>query len=619
MEIFDLPITHNPLQTKKDLQNALMQMFDPLREYYSEGKAQLRLGHTGTKRFDEIAAFLEGYARPLWGLIPYEVGGGCADVWQDFLTGLKNGTNPDHKEYWGSINTSLQRYVEMTAIAVAMLMIPEKMWYVLNDEEQERVASWLGQINTVDVPGNNWCFFTVLINTALKRYNKEYSQKNLDTAFERIEECYLGDGWYSDGKTQQRDYYVPFAMHFYGLIYSKIMGDQDLQRSKIYKERARLFAKEYIYWYSSDGSSLPFGRSLTYRFAVSAFWGALAFADVEDIDYGIIKGIYLRNLRWWVKQPIFDSKGVLTIGYAYPNLVFSEGYNSPASPYWAFKYFIALALPDDHPFWSAKEKEFPVLDNKKTQKHAFMISCREGEHIMSFTAGQNAKWDFAHNAEKYSKFVYSNKFAFSVPKSNDGIIQGAYDSTLALSEGDAYYRVRKVCEEYKIFDDYIYSEWKPWKNVTVKSWVIPMTPYHIRIHEIQSERELSCCEGGFSVFRDEKEKREEITSENGIVSISKYGVSGIFDLTNSRIATMVLPEANTNILYPRTYIPTLTSNHEKGKIRLITAVLGTTLSEDTDGVLANIPKVSILNDDMQTEIIYGTEKMLLKLYNGKSK
>jgi len=617
MRRFDLPINNNPLKTKKDLQIALMQMFDPLRKHYSESKAYLYLGNTGTKRFDEICSFLEGYSRPLWGLVPYEFGGGDADVWEDYLKGLKNGTDPQHKDYWGDASVSLQRYVEMTAIAVAILMLPEKMWDKLTEQEQNRVADWLGQINSFNVPHNNWCFFVIFTNLALKKTNKPYSQENMDIAFQNIEKCYLGDGWYSDGPTQQRDYYIPFAMHYYGLLYSKLMCDEDSERSELYKERAKKFAEDYIYWYSSDGSSLPFGRSLTYRFAVSAFWGALAFADVEGIDYGIVKGIYLRNLRWWIKQPIFDANGVLSIGFAYPNLVCSEGYNSPGSPYWAFKYFISLALPDDHPFWLAEEKELPKLEAKKKQEHAFMLNCRDGEHIMCFTAGQNAKWDFAHNAEKYSKFVYSNKFGFSVPKSNDGIIQGAYDSTLAISEADEYYRVRKFCEDFKIYDEYVYSEWKPWNNVTVKSWIIPLMPYHIRIHKIESGRMLSCCDGGFSIFRDESTEQEELLTDSSVIIKSKHGVSGIFDLSGNREPELILPEANTNLLYPRTYIPTLVSTHSPGNFCLKTVVLGMELKENTEEVLSCPPIVKILNDDMQIEIVYNNQKTTMCLYTGK--
>lgn len=78
---------------------------------------------------------------------------------------------------------------------------------------------------------------------------------------------------------------------------------------------------------------------MTYRFACGGFWAGLAFADDEALPWGEIKGLYLQHLRWWAKKPIADRDGVLSIGYAYPQLTMSESYNSAGSPYWAFKAF----------------------------------------------------------------------------------------------------------------------------------------------------------------------------------------------------------------------------------------------------------------------------------------
>ena len=60
------------------------------------------------------------------------------------------------------------------------------------------------------------------------------------------------------------------------------------------------------------------------------------------------EGDCARHLDYWMKQPIFDNGGILTVGYTYPNLLMSETYNAPGSPYWALRLCI-LDLPDDHP------------------------------------------------------------------------------------------------------------------------------------------------------------------------------------------------------------------------------------------------------------------------------
>lgn len=76
------------------------------------------------------------------------------------------------------------------------------------------------------------------------------------------------------------------------------------------------------------GRAIPFGRSLTYRFAMSSFWGGVAFADLElpaPLTWGVVKGLLLRNIRYWAKQAgAYNSDGTLTIGYCYPNQAMTE-------------------------------------------------------------------------------------------------------------------------------------------------------------------------------------------------------------------------------------------------------------------------------------------------------
>ncbi len=168
-------------------------------------------------------------------------------------------------------------------------------------------------------------------------------------------------------------------------------------------------------FFSNSGNAIPFGRSLTYRFAQSCFWSALAYANVEALPWGVIKGIVMRNLRYWFDENIFSADGLLNIGYAYQNLNMAEGYNAPGSPYWALKTFLVLAVPEDHPFWTSEEQALPFLE-KSVQKSPRMIICHDktGREVQAFTSGQHSH-EHAHADAKYEKFVYSTTFGFIVP------------------------------------------------------------------------------------------------------------------------------------------------------------------------------------------------------------
>ncbi len=262
-------------------------------------------------------------------------------------------------------------------------MAPEQIFYPLSKEEQTRFADWLYQVNYHKIPENNWRFFIVLVNLGLKNVGMPYSSERIKQELEALDTYYLGEGWYSDGATEQRDYYIAFAMHYYALIYAHLMKEEDPVRSKLYIERAKIFAQDFIYWFSEDGDSIPYGRSLTYRFAQCAFWGALALNDVEVFSYGVMKGIVLRHLRDWFQKPIFSRDGILSIGYSYENLVMSESYNAPGSPAWSLKAFLPLALSESHPFWQAKEEPLPALTYKKSYASSSYGFCKKATSCSS--------------------------------------------------------------------------------------------------------------------------------------------------------------------------------------------------------------------------------------------
>ena len=478
------------LQTRSDLQHAVIDLFAPLKPHFSPGAARIRLGSTAA-HYDAHAAELEAFARPLWGLVPLTAGGGGFPDWALYRRGLDNGTNPDHPEYWGKPRDFDQRLVEMAALGLALMLVPHEIWEPLEPEARLRLARWLGTINTAAVVDSNWLWFRVLVNLGLAQVGADYDEKALKNALDRLDDFYLGDGWYSDGATQQRDYYIPFAMHYYGLIYARFAGERDPERAQVYRQRAAAFAQSFVHWFAADGSALPFGRSLTYRFAQGAFWGALAFADVEALPWGVIKGLALRHLRWWYDQPIFASDGTLSIGYAYPNLNMAEQYNAPGSPYWALKFFLPLALPESHPFWSSQELPLPELPLIQHQPHPFMIFCRDigHRHVVALTSGQHEPW-IRHAGEKYAKFAYSTAFAFSVPVGRRGLTQAAADSMLALSDDGETYRVRERTIEADCEDGMLHSRWQPLPGVEVETWLIPQPPWHLRVHRLHTDRPL---------------------------------------------------------------------------------------------------------------------------------
>ncbi len=65
----------NPVQTRQELSDFLVGLLDALESHTSPGGARICLGYTGT-HYDEAAAQLEGFSRPIWGLASLLAGDG---------------------------------------------------------------------------------------------------------------------------------------------------------------------------------------------------------------------------------------------------------------------------------------------------------------------------------------------------------------------------------------------------------------------------------------------------------------------------------------------------------------------------------------------------------------
>ena len=562
----------NPLKTRDDVERALRESFAPLLPFFSPGGARVRLNGAAA-HFDRAAADLEGFARPLWGLVPLAAGGGRFEHWELYRRGLANGCDPAHPEYWGPVTGTDQRMVELAAIGLGLRLVPEHIWDPLDSTAKANVANYLLAARVHPYANNNWKFFRILVDLGLERCGIDFDHTLTTTYLDELDGFYLGDGWYRDGIVRRIDHYIPFAMHFYGLIFSCLHKGED-ERAASYRDRARLFARDIQHWFDEDGGVLAFGRSLTYRYACGAIWGALAYADVDALPWGEIKGHYLRHLRWWSKLPIADRDGVLSVGYGYPNLFMSESYNSAGSPYWAFKAFLPLALPADHPFWTAEEQPAQFDTDAVPLRHPGMVMLHTPGNVVALSSGQQ-NWEMRAGAEKYAKFAYSSRYAFSVEVDERSYDKGAFDGALALSDDSRHYRVREQNDVARLSGDTLYAEWHPWPDVKVETWLLPASPWHIRVHRITTPRELHTTEGGFAVARADLNTDIVVEAPGRAVAQTPTDVSAIADLGSSVTRTGRAHKAlpNTNLIVARTLVPQLRGRIPAGVTVLATAAM----------------------------------------------
>ncbi len=154
------------------------------------------------------------------------------------FTGDKNGTNPQHADYWGEVAPYDQRIVEMAAYGLLLALAGETVLAHFTAAEKENLWRWLKQCENQDIPDNNWHFFPILVQVGFHYCGMPTNPQAREDHFAAMERYYLGDGWYSDGPGRPRDYYISMGFHFYGLIYAKLMADVDPQRCAELRQRA---------------------------------------------------------------------------------------------------------------------------------------------------------------------------------------------------------------------------------------------------------------------------------------------------------------------------------------------------------------------------------------------
>jgi hypothetical protein len=259
----------------------------------------------------------------------------------------------------------------------------------------------------------------------------------------------------------------------------------------------------------------------------------------------------------------------------------SEDYNSPQSVYWCLKPFIAVGIPENHPFWTSEELPHPMLVSASLNKPPSVallwpprhILCNTAEHHFLLSSGQFTRWNHKAREAKYGKFAYSSAFGFSVPV-GPSVEQLAPDSTLCLSldNGDSW-KVR--WEPFDIQSGTLEHEgqtiptlssvWKPWKNTGLHVHTTLVAPvrkwpgWHLRIHEIcldcsSNDRRrlehLRCFDSSFAIsaqtstgssiyeqpcnetMNEANEERQSWWKDsNSCLVISESGAVGTIDLT----------------------------------------------------------------------------------------
>ena len=481
---------------------------------------------TSGSTYDEDIRRFEWAVRPLWAIFSLLASGEYDERGVGpFVRRIKDGLDPEGLLAFPEPTLPRRQIiVEMEVFGYGLLVCPEELLSRLTPAERERLVAWLNLANGVDLPWGGWFCSRALVNAGLAAAGLPYDAERLALDLRSIESMYAGDGWYENGRPFQRDHYIGLSFHFVLLLLRRFAPEACPLPDE--EARAAAFERDYVSWFDRQGRSVPFGRSIFYRFGHGCFWAAEALTGTHSLGLGEVKRLLLQHLRWWHAH-LVPASGPLAPGYGYPNLSLVENYCSPASPARALRALVVLALPPADEFWSVAERE-PAREPVRVEPGPGVLAVSGPHHSYLLSATQFGGPTVSGGMSRYGKLCYSSAFGWNISRDVCGLTYFAVDSCLALSvAGLDQYASRDRVDMGEVRAGYAHTLWRYASIAQVETWLIPVNEStHVRIHHVESSSSLDVCEGAFPLFGWNPKEDVPEEERDGAVLLSRVSEAG---------------------------------------------------------------------------------------------
>ena len=351
----------------------LYQMAAPVLSNMSEGKLQenmlVELSPTWDGR-DKRVTYMECFGRLMAGLAPWlslpddDTAEGIQrkQLREWALKSYAQSVDPESKDYllWRKEGQPL---VDAAYIAESFLRGYDALWVPLDDLTKQRYIAEFQQLRRVDPPYTNWLLFSSTVECFLKKAGAQTDYYRITSALRKVDEWYVGDGWYSDGEDFAFDYYNSFVIHHMYVECLEVMtngGKQNIWNVKGGNfpnalKRMQRFGMILERFVSPEGTFPVFGRSITYRTGVLQPLALLSLRGwlPKELPAGQVRAAMTAVIqRMFGDNRNFNAEGYLTLGFngSQPNI--SDWYTNNGSLYLASLAFLPLGLPADAPFWT---------------------------------------------------------------------------------------------------------------------------------------------------------------------------------------------------------------------------------------------------------------------------
>lgn len=374
MLLFGESFSKDDNQGKNDRQywcDLLYKMAKPVLSNMSRGQLkqnmQLELSPSWDGRNKDVA-YMECFGRTMAGIAPWlslpdddtSEGKQRKQLREWALKSYVHAVNPDSPDYLGW-KIHGQALVDAAYIAESFLRAPS-LWRALDKQTQERYIKEFQGLRRFTPVYSNWLLFVATIESFLKQIGAQADFYRITLSLLKVNEWYVGDGWYSDGSKFAFDYYNSFVLHPMFVECQEILTDGgkngawNIDPTKFGKGLKRMQRYGVILerLISPEGSFPVFGRSITYRTGVLQPLALLAWRGwlPKELPEGQVRSAMTAVIkRMFHDDRNFNEKGFLTIGFNGKQPDIADVYTNNGSLYMATLAFLPLGLPADHSFW----------------------------------------------------------------------------------------------------------------------------------------------------------------------------------------------------------------------------------------------------------------------------
>ena len=369
--------------------NLAYQMAYPILSNMSEGNLQKNMQVEVSPNWDNRnikVTYMEAFGRLMAGIAPWLAlpddgtaeGKMREELRQMALKSYANAVDPESPDYllWRG---SGQTLVDAAYVAESFIRAYDALWVPLDQTTKDRYIKEFIDLRHVDPPYTNWLLFSSTIESFLAKVGADADEYRINSTIRKMEEWYVGDGWYSDGPIFAFNYYNSYVFHSMYLETLQTMLDSGRNTRIMYdKHYDRAFRRAQKYsialerMVSPEGTFPVFGRSIPYRMGALQPLALMAWYD--KLPEGIVPS-QARNALNKVMHRMFDGKenfnegGFLTIGFTgrQPNV--ADSYTNNGSLYITSMAFMPLGLPASHPFWT--DAALPTTSERAWNGQAF--------------------------------------------------------------------------------------------------------------------------------------------------------------------------------------------------------------------------------------------------------